>query len=133
MRFITALVGALLVSACASTGPGTPTGPVNAQLVLAPGQSAAVINTDVQVRFDGVTGDSRCPADAFCIQGGDAIVRVQVVPANGASRSYDLHTGSLQPVRHDDLTIALENLTPYPFSNRTIAPDEYRATLRITR
>ena len=32
-----------------------------------------------------------------------------------------------------DLTIALETLLPYPFSSQTIAPGDYRATLRVTR
>jgi hypothetical protein len=39
----------------------------------------------------------------------------------------------MQPVVHDRLTIALIQLSPYPFSSRTIAPDEYRATLKVTR
>lgn len=37
------------------------------------------------------------------------------------------------PVRHADMTIALERLEPYPFSAITIEPWEYRATLRVTR
>jgi hypothetical protein len=44
-----------------------------------------------------------------------------------------VHTGDLKPVTHDDLTIHLVELAPYPFSSRTIAPNEYRATLRVTR
>jgi hypothetical protein len=39
----------------------------------------------------------------------------------------------MQPARYGDLTIALVELAPYPFSSRTIEPDEYRATLRVTR
>lgn len=132
MRPLAVLVCAMSLAACTSS-PTAPTGPVNVQLVLAPGQTGDVSNTRIRLRFEGVLGDSRCPADAICIQGGDAIVRVHVLPKDAASRTVDLHTGSLQPARHDDLTIALENLSPYPFSSRTISPGEYRATLRITR
>jgi hypothetical protein len=39
----------------------------------------------------------------------------------------------MRPVKHGDLTIELVQLSPYPFSSRTIQPDEYRATLRVTR
>jgi len=39
----------------------------------------------------------------------------------------------MQPVVHEGLTIALVQLMPYPFSAKTIAPDEYRATLKVTR
>jgi hypothetical protein len=59
-------------------------------------------------------------------------VRLSVLSSDGQS-DYHLHTGDMQPVRHDELTIALEELSPYPFSSRTIDPGEYRATLRVTR
>ena len=78
-------------------------------------------------------GDSRCPADAICIQGGDALVRIDVQSAAAGQGTYDLHTATMQPVRHGELTIALVNLSPYPFSSRPILPDDYRATFKITR
>ena len=37
-----------------------------------------------RLRFEGVTGDSRCPVDAICIQGGDAIVKVQASGDGGS-------------------------------------------------
>jgi hypothetical protein len=112
--------------------PTTPIGPVDERVVLAPGERADLTEeAGISIRFVGVFGDSRCPADAICIQGGDAIVRIEVL-AQGSS-TYELHTGDMQPVRHADLTIELENLSPYPFSSRTIEPGEYRATLHITR
>lgn len=66
-------------------------------------------------------------------QGGDAIVRIEVLSWNGRRDGYDLHTGDMRPVRHGDLTIGLVRLEPYPFSSRTIEPGDYRATLRGTR
>ena len=123
-----------MLAGCATDSPGSPGGPVNEKVVLAPGETASVSGAGVRVRFLGVTGESRCPADALCIQGGDAIVRIEAAPASGGTASpFELHTGTLQPVRYGDLTIALETLAPYPFTTRTIAPNEYRATLRITR
>ena len=38
-----------------------------------------------------------------------------------------------QPVRHGDLTIALIEIAPYPYSYRPIGPGDYRATLGISR
>jgi hypothetical protein len=84
------------------------------------------------VRFNGVSGDSRCPADAICIQGGSADVRITAT-SDGSTRDYELKTGDMRPVQHDGFTIALVQVAPYPFSSRTIAPDEYRATLKVTR
>jgi hypothetical protein len=68
-----------------------------------------------------------------CIQGGDAVVHIDVLPSGGGTFSYELHTGSQEPVKHSDLTIELEMLEPYPFSGKTIAQSDYRATLRVTR
>lgn len=129
VRLLSAFVFAL-ISAC-SDGPTAPS-PIDAQFTLAPGQTAQVQGTDLAVRFDGVSGDSRCPADAFCILGGDAVVHIAVLSGTSAA-PYELHTGPMQPVRHGHLTLELVRLDPYPFSARPIEPSEYRATLRVTR
>ena len=136
MRFGILLVLALLVAGCTSDSPGGPTGPLDVQIVVGMAETADVQGASIRIRFQGVMGDSRCPGDATCIQGGDALVRIDVLPTGsaGPSATYDLHTGNLQPVKHGDLTIALVQLSPYPFSSRgPISPGEYRATLRITR
>jgi len=132
MKALVLLCSVVLITACDKASPTGPTVPINSEFVLASGQSALILGADLTIRFDGVDGDSRCPADAFCIQGGDARVRLEV-SSSGGRRQYELHTGNMQPVRHDDLTIHLVQLAPYPFSSRTIAPDEYRVTLRVTR
>ena len=132
--FIRSSVAAALVLAAVacSDGPTAPT-PVNQRFTLAPGESAQVPDAGVSVRFDGVTGDARCPGDALCILGGDAVVHVVVLEGLSVF-AYELHTGSLQRVRHGDLTLSLEDLQPYPFSSLgPIAPADYRATIRATR
>ena len=123
----------LAATACDETQTG-PTVPLNERFILAPGSVAAVRNEDLRIRFDEVTGDSRCPADAICIQGGDALVHIRV--SDGASTSaYVLHTGdsSRAAIVHGSVRIALVELQPYPFSSRTIAPGDYRATFTASR
>jgi hypothetical protein len=131
MRPFAALVCLVLATAC-SDSPTGPTIPLNTEFTLTPGGSALIEGASTTVRFNRVTGDSRCPADAICIQGGDAIVSVTATSSGGA-RDHELHTGTMAPVRHDDLTIALVQLAPYPFSSGPIQPNDYRATLRVTR
>lgn len=132
----------LLILACACLLLGTgcdnettvgPSVPLNQQFTLAPGQTAAVAGTPLRVQFLRVTGDSRCPADALCIQGGDALVHVRA--AGGGAAEYELHTGDQNraSAAHAGFRIELVNLQPYPFSSRTIQPDEYRAALRVSR
>jgi hypothetical protein len=106
---------------------------IDTRFTLAPGETASVQGRDVQLRFEGVTGDSRCPADALCIQGGDAVVKLQASGAGG-SLSLELHTGdsSRASVTYGNVKVSLVELQPYPFSSRTIAPGDYRATLIVS-
>lgn len=128
--FLATIVFASLFGCDSTTGPSISIGQ---DVTLAPGDRATISGTSTRIRFLRVEGDSRCPADAVCIQGGDALVKIDVQSGSAAAVPFDLHTGSMAPVTYRDYTIALVSLTPYPFSSKTIAPDEYRATLRVTR
>jgi hypothetical protein len=132
MRAFSALFCLLAMTACGGSSPVAPM-PFTREVVLTPGRTVAVAEGGVSLRFDGVGGDSRCPIDAICIQGGDALVQLTVVPDTGAGRAYVLHTGDMRPVSHADLTITLVDLTPYPYSARPIVPEDYRATVRLSR
>ena len=131
MRAVSLISCLVLVAGCRGSPTG-PTVPLNSEFVLAPGRAALIDGASMTIKFNGVTGDSRCPADAVCVWGGDAIVNLTVT-ANGGSRDHELHTGDMRPVQHDDVTIALVQLAPYPFSSSPIQPSDYRATLKATR
>ena len=130
---IAALACLLFATACDNGSPVGPTVPLDRQFTLAPGQAVSVADTSLRVAFLRVSGDSRCPADAFCIQGGDALVHLRVTEATSAE--YELHTGNqaLAAARHAGFRIEMAQLQPYPFSSRTIESGEYRATLTVTR
>ena len=91
-----------------------------------------VSDTGVQIVFSGVTEDSRCPGNAICVRLGDAIVHLRVIEINSTSES-DLHTepGRAAAITHGALRITLVHVLPYPFTDRTIAPGDYRATLTV--
>ena len=125
---------AALFLALASVACQSPTGPsvaLDASFTMKPGDRVTLENTAINLQFVGVDGDSRCPADAFCVLGGDAIVRLSIT-TSGTTRNYEFHTGDLQPLVVAPITIRLEVLSPHPFSGRSIEPGDYRATLRIT-
>jgi hypothetical protein len=46
---------------------------------------------------------------------------------------YELDTGDAarSSIQHDTLRFRLIDLQPYPFSSRTMRPDEYRATFTV--
>jgi hypothetical protein len=133
MRSLVVLVAVLFTASCGATPTG-PSVPLNQQFTLAPSETAAVAGEDLMVQFVRVSGDSRCPADALCIQGGDAVVVIRAGDGR-VTTAYDLHTGdgTRAAVRHRDLRIELVDLQPYPFSSQPFTPDKYRATLRVTR
>ncbi len=124
------LVFALLLAHCGG-GPIGPSVPLNEEFVVAPGDSVQIETTSRRIRFVGVISDSRCPTDVVCIQAGDAIVRIEITSAQGGEL-FDLHTADERPAIDGDLIIILVRLVPAPVSTRPIAPDEYRATLRVT-
>lgn len=127
---IPAFLCLLLTTACDEKTTLGPTVPLNERFTLAPGETAVIADTALRVQFVRVSNDSRCPADVVCIQGGDALVHILV---NGGG--YELHTGdaSRASITHRGVSIELVELQPYPFSSRTIAPGDYRATLRAIR
>ena len=125
-------LAALLSGGACSESPTGPSAALDREFTLAPGERMAIADTSLSVQFERVDGDSRCPADALCILGGDAVVAI-TVHDDGRARAYALHTGTMAPARHDQYTIALVTLAPYPFSATTIAPGDYRASLRVTR
>jgi hypothetical protein len=121
------------VTGCDEKSPVAPTIPLSQRFALAPGDSATVEGSSLRVQFLRVSGDSRCPADALCIQGGDAIVHVRITGT--VTADYELHTGGPPQfvVTPTGFRIELVELQPYPFSSRTISPGDYRATLVVTR
>ena len=117
------------MAACSSS-PTAPTGPTS--VTLAPGQSTRV--GSLVVKFIGVTIDTRCPADAMCIQMGDAFAALET-EVLGGHRAFELQL--LNPTNrsttHGSYSIELTEVSPYPFSNRPIAPADYRITLKVAR
>jgi hypothetical protein len=107
--------------------------PLDEPFTLGVGEKAAVSGAGLTVEFNRVSGDSRCPADALCIQGGDAIVHIRMSTGFGAD--YELHTAdsARASANHGAYRISLVELTPYPFSASPISPNDYRATLIVTR
>jgi hypothetical protein len=125
---------ATLVTAtgCGASVAG-PANPIDTPFTIGVGEATTISGAGLVIEFTRVSGDSRCPADALCIQGGDAIVHIRVTGSGTAS--YELHTGdaSRATVAHGRYLISLVELQPYPFSSSPINPGDYRATLLVRR
>jgi len=102
---------------------------------LRPGETGVIEAEALQIGFDEVAGDSRCPKNVQCIWEGDATVRVWLRQAAGPKQVLELHTpakdrGSASFLAY---SVRLVRLDPYPVLGKTITRRDYLATLEVTR
>ena len=88
--------------------------------------------------FDSVINDSRCPANAVCIWQGTAVAKFSLTK-NDETTSFELATINMSPNYHKDTTIMgykieFVNLYPYPGTVPTPVPaDQINVELKITK
>jgi hypothetical protein len=122
------LLAHFCVVGCAAAPSSTEGVPLGSEFSLKPGESAEVQSTGLRVTFLGVRSDSRCPADAVCIQAGDAVLALRVGTAE-----VELRSNSAPERAVGVYNVRVERVEPYVYSGRPIAPDDYRAVLVVTR
>ncbi len=82
--------------------------------------------------FDSILNDSRCPDGAICVWEGNAKIRLKLSITGIGYQFVELNTNVLPidtTINH--LNIALISLSPYPSLNKTIKPEDYKATLSV--
>ena len=121
----------LLASAC-SHAPTTPSAPIGTPFRIGVGQTVRLESAGVELGFEQVLEDSRCPADAICIWAGRARLKAWL-SVNGARRELELRTDTPQPLRVDGFELDVQALQPFPVSNVRVDPRGYVATLVVTR
>ena len=104
-------------------------------IVLTPGASHLIPDTDLTVVFEAVVEDSRCPVGTNCVWAGDATVRLRVDSPRAKAASILLHTNEQFPqeAAHGGIRLRLVSLAPQPTADGPPRPDSYRATLNIRR
>jgi hypothetical protein len=134
MRVLALLCCLVVLTGCDEKSPVGPTLPLNQQVTLARGAVGLIDGSSIRLQFVSVTGESRCPSDVVCIRAGDAVVHIHSTDADG-SADYALHAGDAGAAAETlrGLRVQLVDLQPYPVSTRPIAPDDYRATIVVTR
>ena len=121
---------ALLPWACAAANPTVP--PVDRTFDLRVGASMQAEGTDLEVRFEGVPSDSRCPPDVKCVSAGDATVALRLTGGGKDATTYELHTPrGAKDAEHGSYVVSLVALRPAPASNRQASAEDYVATVRV--
>lgn len=131
-RFLLLLPMALLFARC-----DTPMAPkevgLNEIFDINVGQETMVRDEALNVVFEGVPEDTRCPVDVECTWEGNAKVVVRL-EKDGQSEQIELNTHSRpQEGEFMGYTIRLVDLKPDQDTRRTIPPDAYVAKLVVTK
>ena len=143
---------ACLLAACQTTpAPSQPPVAnltVHAELPLAPGQSAAVTNTDLTITFHSIVSDERCPSESECLTSGPVTVSLSIQQGDNPATGFTLQTftdenGRSPNVQFEGITnraevgeylVQIASVTPYPEERSTpIEPAEYRLTLWVLK
>jgi hypothetical protein len=131
---------ALLVSVCCATAgerasqAGKAAVQTGQPFTLKLGQAITVEAEGLEVGFERVVSDSRCPTGAQCIQEGEAVVRIWLAKPPGQRENRDLATTpKAAEATYGAYQIRLMSLDPYPDLKRPTRPADYAASLRVTR
>jgi hypothetical protein len=98
------------------------------------GESVTVEAEGLEVGFERLLSDSRCPTGAQCIQEGEAVVRIWLAKAPDQRQTLELGT---TPNRAEGTygayRIKLVSLEPHPDLKRPTRASDYVATLTVSR
>jgi len=125
MRHLTR-VSILFALACspAPAGPNTQWDGTDV-IALRYGESIVVPGTVLEVGFQALLADSRCPSDVVCVWEGEGRVELGVTLGDGPTMPVELNTGGPRSTTHGGYTITLVELDPYPVSTRPRVPEDY--------
>ena len=102
---------------------------------LSLGDTALLADTDIEITFSVVTGDSRCPSDVVCITAGQATILLLIRYPVAISNNIVASIPGLIPTPYrgneklpiDGVRIKLLRLSPYPDTTKPHGPGAYRA------
>lgn len=110
---------------------------LNNSFALNQGATACAPGDDgLSIRFDSVSGDSRCPVGVQCIWAGraDAVLTLSLA---GISQTTTLSTGDMSKggageTTFNGFTVRLENVEPPAKEGQKIEQKDYKARLVVT-
>jgi hypothetical protein len=97
-------------------------------------QEAVIEGEGLAVVLESVLEDSRCPEGVDCIWSGNAKIRIRSGKQKHAPASIEINT-HVEPKSSSylDYEIKLVALKPRPKADKPVQPNEYKATLIITK
>jgi hypothetical protein len=88
----------------------------------------------LEIGFERIAGDSRCPLGVFCIWEGDAAALIFAQKPAIPRASFELHTHSSfqRDAKYEGYKITLLAVVPYPEIDVEIDPNDYVVTVVVT-
>lgn len=102
---------------------------------LSIGQTVVITGEDLEITFEEVKSDNRCPSDVVCITEGGVVCLMKVVQGE-SSYAIELaqpglyYENSQESFGGYKYTFKIE---PYPESDKVISTDEYKMLLTINK
>ena len=102
------------------------------EFFISPGQKAVINNSGLEITFNKVVEDSRCPLGAECVWEGNGRIEISVRHNGWTDETQELNT-TLDPQEliAGDFTIRLLELQPYPETGREISSAAYKIRLIV--
>ena len=135
------LISLATIAACAGSPANDPTGAANrnvaalpTNITLAPGAGIEVDRAGLNIRFDSIATDSRCPSDVQCVWAGEAVAVLTVSQLSG---DLSARLVSLSTTPGKDTTtvygqpLKLLKVTPATLSSVAIPKAAYRIELQV--
>jgi hypothetical protein len=99
------------------------------------GQTAQIENEHLAIRFNGITGDSRCPRGVLCIRAGEVTGDVTVTHNGSASDITLTQSGLTEPpaeATYQDYKLVF-SVEPYPEAGKQMSPEDYILNLTVEK
>jgi hypothetical protein len=123
----------VILSGCAGQPSELKVG-LSQKFALAIGQSAAITEEGLKIKFIEVIGDSRCPQGVQCIWAGEASSLIEITYSGSTYRKVLTQLGASGPALNDFGMYKITfDLQPYPEAGQEIKDKDYRLELQFDK
>jgi hypothetical protein len=132
LSIITILI--LPLAACGNT-PTKVYADLGQEFSLSIGQTATIKGQALQITFEDIIEDSRCPSDVTCIWAGRASCVIKLVDGSSQYRMVLTELGLTDQYTREtyrEYQLAF-HVRPYPEAGQSIGRDEYRLQLIVSK
>ncbi len=148
-RLITPIILLLIALTSCQAAPPTPpiTVSVSDEFILRPGQSAAILGTDLTLKLIAISSDERCPLEIECAMSGPVSLSISIQHAENSPAEFALQTftdsdgripenpfeGIQNRMEFEGYIIQVKSVLPYPLKHSgEIKDSEYQVSFIVT-